>query len=297
MAGLITRFAPSPTGPLHLGHAFSALIAWDLAQASGGTFLLRIEDIDTARCKPEWEAAIFDDLRWLGLDWPEPVMRQSDRAAAHAQALARLSAMGLTYRCICTRSDIRAALSAPQEGAPAHGPDGPVYPGTCRQAGHSDSDAAVRLDMAAAMARVGGLVSFHEAGPIYPGRHVFDTAQMVGQVGDIVLARRDIGSSYHLAVVVDDAVQGVSLVPRGADLFAATAIHVLLQRLLDLPVPDYHHHRLIRDAAGQRLAKRDDARALSLFRAQGLAVDDIRALVGPGSGGVAAGLPAQHPAR
>jgi len=280
MAGLITRFAPSPTGLLHLGHAFAALTAWDLARAAGGQCLLRIEDIDTARCKPEWEAAIADDLHWLGLDWPEPAMRQSERKAAYGRVLDRLQAMGLTYRCLCTRGDIRAALSAPQEGAPATGPDGPVYPGTCRHAGHEAAEAAIRLDMAAAMARLGGLVSFAESGPAYAGHHVFDTGQMVGGVGDIVLARRDIGASYHLAVVVDDAAQGVSLVTRGADLFAATPIHVLLQRLLDLPVPGYHHHRLIRDDAGKRLAKRDDARALSLYRAQGKSPAQIRALVG-----------------
>jgi glutamyl-Q tRNA(Asp) synthetase len=293
MAGLITRFAPSPTGPLHLGHAFSALTAWDLAREAGGQFLLRIEDIDRPRCKPEWEAAIAEDLRWLGLDWPEPAMRQSARLTAYGRTLAKLDAMGLTYSCICTRADIRAALSAPQEGAPVIGPDGPVYPGTCRATGHAAPDAATRLDMAAAMARLGGMVSFTESGPVYPGQHVFDAAHMIGRVGDIVLARRDIGTSYHLAVVVDDAAQGVSLVTRGADLFAATAIHVALQRLLDLPVPEYHHHRLIRDEAGKRLAKRDDARALSLYRAQGLAPDEVRALVGLPPAATRAGLPAR----
>lgn len=293
MAGLITRFAPSPTGPLHLGHAFAALTAWDLARGSGGRFLLRIEDIDQPRCRPEWAAAIEADLDWLGLDWPRPAMRQSARMAAYARALARLAALGLTYACTCTRGDIHAALSAPQEGAPVLGPDGPVYPGTCRGAGHAAEGAAIRLDMAAAMARVGGVVSFAETGPVYPGRHVFETAHMTRRVGDVVLARRDIGTSYHLAVVTDDAAQGVTLVTRGADLFAATAIHVLLQRLLDLPVPDYHHHRLIRDAAGKRLAKRHDARALAHYRAQGVAPEAIRALVGLAAG--AAGLPAQTP--
>lgn len=280
MAGLITRFAPSPTGPLHLGHAFSALTAWDLAQTVGGRFLLRIEDIDTARAKPEWERGIYEDLHWLGLDWPEPVMRQSERLSSYSAALERLEALGLVYACTCTRADIRAALSAPQEGAPSLGPDGPVYPGTCRHARHPQAGAAIRLDMGAAMARVGGLVSFAETGPAYPGQHVIDSAMMVEQIGDIVLARRDIGTSYHLAVVVDDAAQGVTVVTRGADLFAATAIHVLLQRLLDLSLPAYHHHRLIRDAAGKRLAKRDDARALALYRAQGLDPAAIRALVG-----------------
>ena len=279
MAGLITRFAPSPTGPLHLGHAFSALTAWDLAQAAGGTFLLRIEDIDRARCRPEWEAGLADDLHWLGLSWPEPAMRQSDRGAAHQAALARLQALGVTYRCTCTRGDIRAALSAPQEGAVPLGPDGPVYPGTCRHKGHSDPGAAIRLDMARAMALTGA-VTFQETGPLHPGAHRIAPATLVAEVGDIVLARRDIGPSYHLAVVVDDAAQGVTLVPRGADLFAATAIHAVLQRLLGLPTPQYHHHRLIRDDAGRRLAKRDDARALSLYRAGGMTPQGLRRLLG-----------------
>lgn len=276
--GLITRFAPSPTGPLHLGHAFSALTAWDLARA-GGRFLLRIEDIDTARCRPAHEAAIHDDLRWLGLDWPEPVLRQSQRRAAYAGALARLEALGVTYRCTCTRGDIRAALAAPQEGAPVLGPDGPVYPGTCRGRGHADPGAAIRLDMARATA-LAGPVAFTETGPLRPGRHDIAAAWLVAHIGDVVLARRDIGTSYHLAVTVDDAAQGVTHVVRGIDLFEATPIHRLLQRLLDLPAPDYHHHRLIRDDRGRRLAKRDDARALALYRAEGRSPADIRALVG-----------------
>lgn len=279
MAGLITRFAPSPTGPLHLGHAFSALTAWKLAQAAGGTFLLRIEDIDHPRCKPEFETAILDDLHWLGLDWPQPVMRQSERMAHYARALRQLDAMGLTYRCTCTRGDIRAALSAPQEGAPVTGPDGPVYPGTCRDGGHVDAGAAIRLDMRKALARTGP-ITFSETGPLHPGTHRLDRDQMAEQIGDIVLARRDIGTSYHLSVVVDDAAQGVTLVTRGTDLFEATPIHVLLQCLLGLPRPQYHHHPLIRDETGKRLAKRDDARALARYQAEGLTPADIRAKVG-----------------
>ncbi|RME15517.1 MAG: tRNA glutamyl-Q(34) synthetase GluQRS [Alphaproteobacteria bacterium] len=284
MAGgamMITRFAPSPTGLLHLGHAFSALTAFDLARARGGRFLLRIEDIDRPRCRPEFEQAIFEDLAWLGLDWPEPVMRQSARGAAYEAALARLAQMGLVYPCSCTRADIRAALSAPQEGAAGPGPDGPVYPGTCR--GRSMETRrpgdAVRLDMARAMALAGPL-TFDEDGPRHRGRHRRSPAQMVSEVGDVVLARKDIGTSYHIAVVVDDAAQQISHVVRGEDLFEATAIHVLLQRLLDLPTPVYHHHRLIRDANGKRLAKRDDARAIRAFRAEGLSPEDVRALVG-----------------
>jgi glutamyl-Q tRNA(Asp) synthetase len=207
------------------------------------------------------------------------VLRQSDRLPVYAAALDTLAARGLTYACTCTRGDIRAALSAPQEGAPLIGPDGPVYPGTCRHAGHDRREAAIRLDMARAMAAVGPL-EFTETGPAHSCHHRIDAAQMIAGVGDIVLARRDMGTSYHLSVVLDDAAQGVTHVTRGEDLFEATAIHVLLQRLLDLPTPVYHHHRLIRDAAGKRLAKRDDARALSKYRAEGATPQDIRALIG-----------------
>jgi glutamyl-Q tRNA(Asp) synthetase len=268
----VTRFAPSPTGPLHLGHACAALVAAE----RGERFLLRIEDIDDARCRPEWEAAIYDDLRWLGLRWEEPVMRQSARLPAYEAALVRLSRMGLTYHCACTRGDIRAALSAPQEGAPVIGPDGPVYPGTCR--GKGLAAGAVRLDMAKAMEMLGE-IRFTETG-LQPGEHRRDAAAMVETVGDVVLARRDIGTSYHLAVVVDDAAQGITEVTRGEDLSEATAVHVVLQRLLSLPVPAYHHHRLIRDDQGRRLAKRDDARALAKYRAEGATPQDVRRLIG-----------------
>lgn len=272
MADRVTRFAPSPTGPLHLGHAFAALVAAE----RGERFLLRLEDIDTARCKAEWEHAIFDDLSWLGLRWETPVLRQSARLPAYHAALGRLEQMGLTYRCTCTRADIRAALSAPQEGAPVLGPDGPVYPGTCREAGHAQG--AVRLNMARAMEMLRE-VGFTDTG-IKPGHHVYDASFMTGEIGDVVLARRDIGTSYQLAVVVDDAFQRVTEVTRGEDLFSTTPIHVLLQRLLGLPTPAYHHHRLMRDEAGKRLAKRDDAHALAKYRAEGATPADIRDMVG-----------------
>lgn len=277
---MITRFAPSPTGLLHLGHAFSALTAWDMAEANGGRFLLRIEDIDRPRCRGEFEAAIHDDLHWLGLDWPEPVMRQSDRLPAYDAALARLADMGLTYPCSCTRADIRDALSAPQEGAQP-GPDGPPYPGTCRARPMSERkpDDAIRLDIARAAALTGPL-AFSETGPGRDTAQTMPPARLIHEVGDIVLARRDIGTSYHLAVVVDDAAQEITHVVRGEDLFTATPIHVLLQRLLDLPTPSYHHHRLIRDEAGHRLAKRDDARAIQSYRAAGHSPADIRRMVG-----------------
>ncbi len=236
---MITRFAPSPTGLLHLGHAFSALTAWDMARATGGQFLLRIEDIDRPRCRPEFEAAIYDDLHWLGLTWPEPVMRQSDRLPAYDAALDRLTAMGLTYPCSCTRADIRAALSAPQEGVePAQGPDGPIYPGTCRSRASASREPgdAIRLDMAKATALAGPL-RFNETGPAHAGPHETTPSQMIETVGDVVLARKDIATSYHLAVVVDDAAQVITHVVRGEDLFTATPIHVLLQRLLGAPTP------------------------------------------------------------
>ena len=280
----VTRFAPSPTGPLHLGHAYSALTAWDRAHERGGRFLLRIEDIDRPRCKPEWEAQIRTDLAWLGLRWPEPVMRQSDRMRDYASAIDRLASLGLVYPCRCRRGDIRAALSAPQENAqPAIGPDGPVYPGTCRGRGMAGADPedALRLNMKAALDHIGRTdLSFTESGPEMAGCPTIAAQEMIDTIGDIVLARRDIGTSYHIAVVVDDAAQGITEVVRGADLFAATYVHVLLQRLLGLPQPTYHHHRLVRDAEGRRLAKRDDARAISRYRDEGATPRDIRAMVG-----------------
>ena len=264
----VTRFAPSPTGLLHLGHAFSALTAW----SRPGVCLLRIEDIDRPRCRPEFETAIFEDLRWLGLRWPEPVLRQSDRMEAYAAALARLIALGACYPCRCTRAEIRAALSAPQEGVASD-----IYPGTCRgrpmaAAGPGD---AIRLEIARAQALAGPL-QFTETGPLYPGQHVADASAL----GDVVLARRDIGTSYHIAVVVDDAAQGITEVVRGVDLFEVTPLHRLLQALLELSAPSYHHHRLIRDDLGRRLAKRDDARAIRRFRADGASPTEVAALVG-----------------
>ncbi|MEM7643292.1 MAG: tRNA glutamyl-Q(34) synthetase GluQRS [Pseudomonadota bacterium] len=255
---MITRFAPSPTGPLHLGHAWAALVA-----ADHGEMLLRIEDIDRSRVRPRWEAAIFDDLRWLGLTWPEPVMRQSERMAAYGAALDDLWAGGLLYPCTCNRRDILAAASAPQEGSPLLGPDGVVYPGTCRGAsrrGTRPDGVALRLDADAVPD-----LSWTDGG--MPRNMAGDTFRRA--IGDPVLARRDMGTSYHLAVVVDDAAQGIDLVTRGEDLAEATPIHVALQALLTLPTPDYYHHDLVRDGAGKRLAKRDDARALSAYRDAG----------------------------
>lgn len=274
-----TRFAPSPTGLLHLGHAYAALTAEALAEPGG--FLLRIEDLDASRCRPEFEAAIYEDLAWLGLDWPRPVWRQSQRLPAYRTALARLAP--LCYPCRCRRGDIRAALDAPQEGLPPAGPDGLIYPGTCRGRSLKDAgaDDVIRLDAARAFDALGiDRIAFRDRA-ILPGEdHVLTREQFVDGIGDVILARRGMGSSYHLAVVVDDAAQGITLVTRGKDLFDSTFIHVLLQRLLDLPTPAYHHHRLIRDDAGKRLAKRDDSRALRQFREDGASPQDIRRLLG-----------------
>lgn len=273
-----TRFAPSPTGRLHLGHAYSALTAWHLAAAQSGTCLLRIEDLDTTRCRPQFEAGIFEDLAWLGLDWPRPVLRQSARGAAYADALNRLGSRGLLYPCRCTRAEIRAALAAPQEGAAAPA----VYPGTCRGralAGAGPGD-ALRLDLGAALALAGPGLDFEETGPGAAGRHPLQPARLRAELGDVVLARRDIGVAYHLAVVVDDAAQAVTHVVRGADLLPATPLHRLLQALLGLPVPVWHHHALVRDDAGHRLAKRDAARALASLRAEGTTPAAIRAQLG-----------------
>lgn len=277
----VERFAPSPTGRLHLGHAFSALTAWEAARAAGGLLRLRIEDLDAARARPEFEAGIFEDLRWLGLSWPEPAVRQSARAAAYDEALGRLAALGLVYPCSCTRGDIAAAGGAPQEGAEG----GPPYPGTCRPrtGGRAapGAPAALRLDTGAAAALAGPL-AFEEEGAGPAGEHgrIAVTADRLAALGDVVLKRKDGAAAYHLAVVVDDAAEGVSHVTRGEDLFASTFVHRLLQALLGAPAPRYRHHRLIRDGAGRRLAKRADAAALARLRAEGWTPADVRRAVG-----------------
>nr|WP_216601723.1 MULTISPECIES: tRNA glutamyl-Q(34) synthetase GluQRS [unclassified Ruegeria] len=289
----MTRFAPSPTGPLHLGHAYSALMANDMAKAESGQFLLRIEDIDQSRSRRHWEDQIYDDLTWLGLNWPRPVMRQSDRMAVYDAALDQLWARGFLYPCTCNRKDIAAAASAPQEGAPLHGPDGIIYPGTCRKFNASKDltqhlrpkHEAVRLDISKACQAIQerSRLQFTELGSGPDGETgviTFTPDEMEKTVGDVVLSRRDMGTSYHLSVVLDDAAQGITRVVRGRDLFEATRIHVLLQVLLDLPTPEYFHHDLIRDDAGKRLAKRDDARAISKYRAEGASPADIRRMVG-----------------
>ena len=280
-----TRFAPSPNGPLHLGHAFAALTAEALADVvHGGRFLVRIEDIDTSRARPEFEAAIFEDLAWLGLAWETPVRRQSEHFEDYRTALDRLREMGVLYPCFCTRRDIEGVLDAP------HGPEGIIYPGTCRHLSASEVDArmaqgrphALRLDLARAMS-VTGPARFHESGtpPVGTGGDVTVSAKaLAATLGDVVVARKDVPTSYHLSVVVDDALQGVTLVTRGQDLFFATPVQRVLQDLLELPVPRYHHHRLIRDEGGERLAKRRGGETLAGLRARGLAAAELRTRLG-----------------
>ena len=249
-----TRFAPSPNGPLHLGHAYAAIVAHDLARAAGGEFLVRIEDIDGARSRPELAAAFLADLAWLGLGWDGTVIHQSGRLAAYAGAAEGLRGQGLLYPCTCTRAEILAA-------ATAHGPDGPVYPGTCRGRTDRPAGAAWRLDVAAALALTGPLTWTDAlAGP---------QQARPGLFGDVVLVRKDAPASYHLAATLDDAADGITLVTRGADLFAATHVHRLLQALLGLPVPRWHHHGLLVEADGRKLAKRRGAPALADLRRAG----------------------------
>lgn len=275
---VVTRFAPSPTGRLHLGHAYAALVAYDTARSTGGRFLLRIEDIDEGRARDEFVTGIAEDLVWLGIAWDEPVRRQSQHYADYAAALDKLDLAGLLYPCTCTRADIAASAEAPQ------GPLGLVYPGICRARPKEAQEAirngsrpfVLRLDMGAALAHVGGHLSFCETGAAHGGEITANPAPF----GDIVLARKDVPASYHLSVTVDDALQGVTLVTRGEDLFAATHIHRLLQALLDLPVPDYLHHRLIRDPSGRRLAKRDKDATLASLREAGTTPEQVRGLVG-----------------
>jgi len=251
---IVTRFAPSPNGHLHLGHAFSAIVAHDLARKAGGQFLLRIEDIDGERSRAEFAAEFEADLAWLGLAWDGPVVRQSARLAAYAAAADRLRAEGLLYPCTCTRAEVAAA-------ARKSGPDGPVYPGTCRDRPHTAEGAAWRLDMAAALTRTGPLVWTDECAG--------EQAARPDLFGDVVLVRKDAPASYHLAATLDDAADGVTLVTRGADLFAATHLHRLLQALLGLPVPRWHHHGLLVTADGRKLAKRRDAPSLADRRRSG----------------------------
>jgi len=283
----IFRFAPSPNGYLHLGHALSALIDFDMARAAGGKFLLRIEDIDATRCRPEFETAIYQDLAWLGIAWDEPVRRQSDHPDAYRDALSRLDALGLIYPSFESRAEIARLVAEREAHAPwPRDPDGaPLYPGTAKQLGAAERTRrmaeepyALRLDMNAATERTGAL-TWVEIGE-RPGE---DRETLVAQPeawGDVVLARKETPTSYHLSVVVDDALQGVTHVVRGQDLQQATGVHRVLQALLGFPAPLYHHHRLILGADGHKLSKSTQATALRELRAQGVTPADIRRMVG-----------------
>lgn len=275
----VTRFAPSPTGPLHLGHAYSAILAHDMARAAGGRFLLRMEDTDLERCRPEYDALIQEDLRWLGLTWDGPIHRQAQYIDDYNIRLEALEKEGLLYPCSCTRGDIRAALAAPQEGVAFQ-----VYPGTCRGRGMASRkpDDALRLNLARALETLATAnLGFTETGPLHAGSHPIDPDRALRQIGDVVLSRKGENIvAYFLASAFDDADQGITHVIRGEDLFDFTPVQVILQHLLDLPTPTYHHHRLIRDDQGKRLAKRDDARAIAKYRAEGAIPADIRRMVG-----------------
>jgi glutamyl-Q tRNA(Asp) synthetase len=277
-AEVVTRFAPSPTGHLHLGHAYSALFAWRLADRPDSSFVLRIEDIDAGRSQAELEQAIYEDLNWLGIAWSEPVMRQSERGVAYQAALDRLAEMDLLYPCFCTRKEILAEINSATGAPHSHGPDGPVYPGICRSVAGAERTAridagdvyALRLDVAKAVEVTGALSWFD--------RVRGEQQAQPESLGDVVLARKDIATSYHLAVTIDDAAQGITLVTRGDDLFGSTHVHRLLQALLGLDTPEWHHTPMLTDASGRRLAKRDNPLTLRELRSQGVPGDAIWAM-------------------
>jgi glutamyl-Q tRNA(Asp) synthetase len=283
----VFRFAPSPNGPLHLGHALSALLNFDMARAAGGRLLLRMEDIDTARCRPEFEAAIVEDLTWLGIEWEQPVRRQSEHFDDYRVALAKLAAMRLTFPSFESRAEIAHMVSDRdvRERWPRD-PDGvPLYPGAARQMKEPERQAriergdpyAIRLDMEKATEWTGPL-RWRETGA-GPAGESGDIAAEPAAWGDVIVGRKETPTSYHLAVVIDDALQGVTHVVRGQDLFWSTSVHRVLQALLDLPAPSYHHHRLVLDADGKKLSKSTQATGLRQLRAQGLTPADIRRLV------------------
>ncbi|WP_354115914.1 tRNA glutamyl-Q(34) synthetase GluQRS [Bradyrhizobium sp. LA7.1] len=290
MALPVFRFAPSPNGLLHLGHAYSALLNFDRARETGGRLLLRIEDIDATRCRPEYETAIYDDLAWLGIAWETPVRRQSEHLAVYRAALEKLSALGLVYPAFESRAEIARLVTAREAAGPwPRDPDGaPLYPGDARSLSAGERDRliasgvpyALRLDMAAACRHVAGL-TWNELGEGPDGERGIVAARPEAW-GDVILARKETPTSYHLSVVVDDALQGISEVVRGQDLFHATSVHRLLQVLLDLPEPAYRHHALILDEAGRKLSKSGRSTGLRELRAAGATPAGIRRLVGLG---------------
>jgi len=283
----VYRFAPSPNGLLHLGHALSALLNHDMAEANGGRFLLRIEDIDLTRCTPEFEAAIYRDLAWLGVDWEKPVRRQSEHFDAYHEALARLTEMGVVYPAFLTRGEVKAKVAACEADGKSwpRDPDGsPLYPDDDRHRSETErrkltADGvrhAFRLDMQKALGLIAAPLIWTETGDGDRGEIPADPSTW----GDVVLSRSDAPSSYHLSVTVDDAAQGITHVVRGLDLFEATAVHRLLQELLELPQPVYHHHRLVVGADGRKLSKSEGSTGLAALRDRGLSGSDIRRLVG-----------------
>ena len=283
----VFRFAPSPNGYLHLGHAYSALLNFDRARRAGGRFLLRVEDIDTTRCKPEFETAIYEDLAWLGVTWETPVRRQSEHLADYREAIDKLSAQGLVYPSFESRAEIARLVAQREANAPwPRDPDGaPLYPGTAKSLSVDERKRLIsegapyawRLDMAAACARAGSLVwTEHGEGP---DRERDAVTARPEDWGDVILARKETPTSYHLSVVIDDALQGVTEVVRGQDLFWSTSVHRLLQRLLGLPQPTYRHHRLILDGEERKLSKSTQATGLRELRAGGASPADIRRLV------------------
>ncbi len=280
----VLRFAPSPNGYLHIGHAYSALVNQRLARQLGGRLLLRIEDIDTGRCRPEFEAAILEDLAWLGITWEQPVRRQSERFSAYSRALERLREEGLAYPCFCTRGDLARDVADRPDWP--RDPDGvPLYTGACKHMSASErgrrlasgQSAAVRLDMGEALARVDGPLGWREYGE---GAIARDVSAEPSLWGDTIIGRRDVPASYHIAVVVDDADQGVTDVARGMDLFNATSLHRLLQEMLDLPAPVYRHHELLRDEAGAKLSKSARAKSIRAFREEGIGAEALRRQLG-----------------
>jgi glutamyl-Q tRNA(Asp) synthetase len=279
----VFRFAPSPNGYLHLGHAYSALLNAKMARETGGRLLLRMEDVDVARCRPEYERAIYEDLAWIGFKWEKPVRRQSEHLAEYAQALDRLRRRGLTYPCFCTRGEVSRAIAGRPDWP--RDPDGsPLYPGTCRHLNVAEGAArlacgeraAWRLDMAKA-SDLAGTLAWRENDTENLAREIAGEPQ---EWGDVLVARRDIGTSYHISVVIDDAQQGVTDVVRGKDLYAATSVHRVLQALLGLPEPRYHHHELITDAIGHKLSKSRGSPTLRDLRANGITPEEIVRTVG-----------------
>lgn len=274
-APVVTRFAPSPTGHLHKGHAYAALRAWNFARENNGRFLLRIEDIDHTRCHPENTPQILEDLAWLEIEWEEPVRMQSQHLDEYRAAASKLEQQGFLYPCFCTRKDIQREIE--RAGQAPHGSEGPIYPGTCRNLSADERQAriaageayALRLDLAKALDHIGHEITWHD------GIHGEQRCQPE-LLGDAVIVRKDIGTSYHLAVVHDDGLQGITDIVRGEDLFESTHLHIVLQKLLGFPTPTYHHHQLLTDDDGNRLAKRNQSITLKSLRESGISAESLK---------------------